>query len=174
MPRKIFSLFILAALGSVWVLSPPHGGTLAAQEKAAGQKKLPRLLAAKPLSTTDQKDELRRLVRERYNAALEEARERYRQLREVANTNPDTVCSAFRRLLASGVLAADTGRARLEFLQAYLELARDFEKLMDQLTGGAAAKAADRAHARYLRVDAELQLLRTRRDLSGPKGTGGK
>jgi hypothetical protein len=173
MPRKTVPLFALAALAA-GPLFAPRAAALGPQEKPAGQPKPPRLLAARPLSTTGQSDKLRRLVRERYNAALEEARERYRQMREVPKFDPDKAFSAFRRLLAAGVLAADTGRDRIQFLEAYLELARGFEKVLEKISGAGAEMAAERAHARYMRIDAELQLLRARRDLSGPKGAGGK
>jgi hypothetical protein len=175
MPRKLSPLLILTALGAVGPLAGPWAGPLAAQEKGAGEKKLPRLLAAKPLPTLDQKDELARLSRERYNAVLEEVRERYGRLREVPNTGLDALFDSIRRLRAAGVLAADTGRARLEFLQAYLELVRELEKVIDNMrtAGAATVLRAEMARARYMRIDAELQLLRLRRDLSGPKGKGG-
>jgi hypothetical protein len=174
MPRKRVPLLVLAALAAAWCLTPPRSGALAAQEKSSDAKKVPALLSAKPLSTTDQKDKLRRLVRERYNLALEEVRARYRRYQDEPNSSLELIFDALHRLRVAGVEAADTGRGRIEFLQRYVELTRYIEQGVEQGVKAGGLGGAERVRARYLRVDAELQLLRAQRDLSGPKGPKGR
>src|SRR5438067_3518715 len=107
MPPKIVPLLVEAALGAAWTLCVPRGDPLVAQPPAgAGEQKLPKLLTAKPLPITEEKDEMRKLMRARYNAALEEVRGRYQQFTH-GHGKVDPMFDAFRRLLASGVVAAD-------------------------------------------------------------------
>src|SRR5207248_8323056 len=109
MSRKVVPLLVVAALGAAWALCVPRGDPLAAQTATTGPQKLPRLLAAKPVEIPEERDELRKLMRARYNAALEEVRGRYQQYFRVGQGKLETMLDAFRRLLASGVVAADTG-----------------------------------------------------------------
>ena len=173
MPRKIVPLLLLAALGAAWFVAAPRRERLSAQpagqKSPKGQKKHPKLLTAKPLGVVGEKDELRRLMRQRYNAALEEVQGRYRQMRG-GTARPDETFDAFRRLLASGVAATDTGRGLVEFLEEYVELTRDAEKTAQAFTRAGNMHQTVASQARYMVLDAEIQLLRARRRLAGPAG----
>jgi hypothetical protein len=167
MSPKIVRLFATAALCAAWALLALAGGA-AAQGK--GEKKLPKLLAAKPLDTGAESDDLRQLIRARYNAALDEARGRYRQLQE-GHGNLGQLFDAFRRLLAAGVAIADTGKTRLLFLEEYVDLTRAAERMAAEHAKAGQMPSVEAAQARYMRLDAEIQLLRARRLLTGPKPT---
>jgi hypothetical protein len=168
MPRKIVLLLLVAALGAAWALGAPRG-RLAAQTPGADQQKLPKLLTAKPLNITQEKDEMRGLLRARYNAALEEARGRYHQFRG-GQGKLQPMLDAFRRLLASGVAAADTGKAQIEFLEQYVELTRTVTDMAQAFLKSGQASNADAAQAQYMLLDAQIQLLNAQRRLAGPPG----
>jgi hypothetical protein len=170
MSRKIVPLLVVAALGAAWALCVPRGDPLAAQPAGAGQQKLPRLLTAKPVEIMEERDEMRKLLRARYNAALEEVRGRYHQFRD-GQGKLEPMFDAFRRLLASGVAAADTGKDQVEFLELYVDLTRQVAKSVDGLAKiGGQIPSADAAQARYMHLDAQIQLLHAQRRLAGPAG----
>jgi hypothetical protein len=169
MARKIMPLLVVAALGAAWVLCVPRGHPLAAQPAATGQKKLPRLLTAKPVGSTEERDEMRKLMRARYHAALEEVRGRYQQFLH-GNGKADSMFDAFRRLLASGVVAADTGKAQVEFLEQYVDLTRQVSNMVSGQAKSGQISPAEAALARYMHLDAQIQLLHAQRRLAGPAG----
>ena len=170
MLRKTVPLLLVAALGAAWILIPRSVERLSAQSSAgAKQKKLPKLLAAKPLDVEGAQDEMTRLLRERYNAAVEEVRERYRQF-QTSSPNIEPMFDALRRLLASGAAAVATGRNRIDFLSQYLELTRDLAAQTEKLAKNGTASRAEAAQARYMVLDARIQVLHAQRRLAGPGG----
>ena len=96
MSRKVVPLLVVAALGAAWALCVPRGDPLAAQTATPGPQKMPRLLAAKPVEIPEERDELRKLMRARYNAALEEVRGRYQQFMH-GHGKVDPMLDAFRQ-----------------------------------------------------------------------------
>jgi hypothetical protein len=170
MSRKLVPLLAVAALCAAWFVSAPPRERLSAQPAGPKpQKKLPKLLTTKPLDITGEKDEMRRLVRQRYNAALEEVRGRYQRL-DQSFARADELFDSFRRLLASGVAATDTGRELVDFLVEYADLARDAERRTQAFVRAGQANGVAASQARYMVLDAEIQLLRARRRLAGPAG----
>jgi hypothetical protein len=170
MPRKLVPLLAVAALGAAWFLSDPPRERLRAQTAGPkAPKKQPKILSAKPLETDGERDEMRRLVRQRYNAALAEVRGRYQQL-DQSSTRMDELFDAFRRLLASGVAATDTGRELVDFLEQYVELTLDMQRRTQAHVRAGQSNNVAAAQARYMVLDAEIQLLRARRRLAGPAG----
>jgi hypothetical protein len=172
MPRKIVPFLVVAVLGAAWALCTSRGDPLAAQPASPGREKLPRLLAAKPLEEAGERDELRRLMRARYNAALEEARQRY-QLFRGGTARLEQTLDAFRRLLASGVATADTGKERVEFLERYVDLTRGVARMAESIAKSGQGHGADAAQARYMYLDAQIQLMSAQRRLAGPPGVKG-
>ncbi len=164
MSPKTVRLLVSLALCAAWI-PLTLAGSVTAQGKA--QTKLPKLLAAKPLETGAESDDLRQLIRARYNAVLEEVRGRYQQVRD-GSGNLGQLLEAYRRLLAAGVAAADSGKNRLLFLEEFVELTRDAERLAASLTRAGVQRATEAAQARYLRLDAQIQLIRARKQLTGP------
>ena len=170
MLRKMVPLLMVAALCATWILIPRSEERLSAQSPAgAKQKKMPRLLAAKPLDVEAASDEMTRLLRGRYNAAVEEVRDRYQHL-QASSARVESMFDALRRLLASGAAAVTTGRARIEFLEQYLELTQDVADRAEKLVKSGTASRAEAAQARYMVLDARIQVLHAQRRLAGPGG----
>jgi hypothetical protein len=169
MPRKIMPRLLVAALGAAWALCAPRGDSLAAQPPGAGRPKLPRLLTAKPVEVTEERDEMRKLMRARYNAALEEVRGRYQQFLH-GTGKVDSMFDAFRRLLASGVVAAESVKDQVEFLEQYVDLTRQVSGSVHGQAKSGQISSAEAAQARYMHLDAQIQLLHAQRRLAGPPG----
>jgi len=169
MSRQIVPVLVVAALGAAWAVCVPRGDPLAAQTAATGQQKLPRLLTAKPVEIAEERDEMRKLMRARYNAALEEVRARYQQFLH-GHGKLDPMLDAFRRLLASGVVAADTGKDQVEFLEQYVDLTRQVSNNVHGQKKSGQFSSAEAAQARYMYLDAQIQLLHAQRRLAGPAG----
>jgi hypothetical protein len=170
MPRKIVPLLVVAALGAAWVLSVLRGDPVVAQSPTGTTpQKLPKLLAAKPVDYTEERDELRKLTRARYNAALDEVRARYQQFMH-GHGKLDPMLDAFRRLLASGVVAADSVKGQVEFLEQYVDLSRQVSSMVHGQEKSGQMSMAEAAQARYMLLDAQIQLLHAQRRLAGPAG----
>jgi hypothetical protein len=169
-PVRLFLSVALCATSALLVL-PGSATTQGKAPKKPQDQKLPKLLAGKPLDTGVESDDLRQLLRARYNAALEEARLRYRQLNSGAPgaTSLSELLDTLRRLLVSGMAVMDVGKNRVLFLEEYVDLTRRIERTAADSVRAGVASGAAAAQARYMRLDAEIQLLRTRRLLAGPK-----
>jgi hypothetical protein len=170
MPRKIMPLLVVVALGVAWALCVPRGDPVVAQPPSGtASQKLPKLLAAKPTEISEERDELRKLTRARYNAALDEVRARYQQFQH-GNGKLDPMLDSFRRLLASGVVAADSVKGQVEFLEQYVELTRQVSGIVHGQEKSGHMSMAEAAQARYMLLDAQIQLLHAQRRLAGPAG----
>ncbi len=167
MIRKIVPVLSVLALCAAWAFVPRPGERLSAQPAGVGQKKMPKLLTSKPLETEGEKDQMARLLRQRYNAALEEVRLRYKQFSN-NTTGMEPMLDACRRLLASGATAITIGRNRIEFLESYLELTEDLAARSEQYAKSGQGHQAEAAQARYMVLDARIQLLHAQRRLAGP------
>jgi hypothetical protein len=172
MPRKIVYRF--ATLLCVLAILPGlPGGALGQGPKPKNGLKLPKLLTTRPLDPAGESDEIRRLLRARYNAVLEEVRGRWQQF-QTGSSKLDPLLESLRRLRSSGVEVEAIGRNRLQFLEDYVAMTRQVEDLVQRAVKAGQLASADAAQARYMRLDAEVELLRARLELAGPKGTPGR
>jgi hypothetical protein len=142
---------------------PPKGG------EVKEEVKLPKLLAGKPLADLPKDNELGRLLKARYNAALEESQARYQEY-AAGKVSLDQLSETLRRLMDAGVEAREAAADQMALREQFVELAREVERASRERHGAGRISAAEMARARYLRLDAEVNLARARRDAAINKG----
>lgn len=126
----------------------------------------PALLTAKPMTAAEGADPLRKLVIERYNAALAEVQKRHQALAQLPNATYDIepLCQAAERLRKAGAEAAATPDAKVKFHETDVELAKYVESRAEAARrSGVDKNPADLELARYQRADAEIELLRAKK-----------
>lgn len=161
--RRLIAALVVSFLPVLGWVSP------ASAEQAAEQK-LPAILTAKPRQPGEKDDDLRKLLVARYNAAVAEIAAFYRDFLKGRGTF-ETFVPAAQRLVESGIELSDTPAEQIALREQFLELAKEVEK--NQLACHEAGRIPDSevAQARYLRLDAEIRLLRAKRkaDQAKPK-----
>jgi hypothetical protein len=151
-------------------------GTSAAQEPPPRRSgvKFPALLSSKPFPEDPKDDELRKLLKERYNAALAEAREYY-AFEQFVNGRvwlldaPDQVYSRWKRLVESGLELCDEPAEKVTLLANYVMLIKDNELVEKLRFEGGQNRPGTFQRARFERLDAEVRLLRAKREAEGVK-----
>jgi len=141
---------------------------LCAQDKDQPEKKLPSILDAKPLKADAKDDELKKLLIARYNAAVEEMTVRY-ALIQAGQADSNAAFESSQRLLLSGLELCDKPADRVTLLTQYLELTRAVEKVMDLQVQAGKGLRTDLSRALYYRIDAEIQLLKAKREAEKAK-----
>jgi len=132
------------------------------------EEKTPKILTAKPLKPGPKDDELRRLLIERYNSAVTEMQGRHQEVLAGKGTL-EVFAVVGKRLVESGLELNEKPADRVTLLEQYLELMREIEKINVSLFEAGRISKADLALARYLRIDAEIKLLRAHRKANPPK-----
>jgi hypothetical protein len=137
---------------------------VAAATGLAGQRpeqpdKEPPIRLGPPLRVDPKDDPLRKLLKERYNAVLEETKLRHVAV-EAGRATLDEVFDAFQRLLRAGLEVAETHAQRVALLKQNLDLATEVERIIAKKVQAGALPDADLHRARYNRLDAEIRLLR--------------
>lgn len=138
-------------------------GAVAAQEERPAEK--PRqaaILKAEPLAIDPRDDELGRLLKERYNAAVAELKGSL-AMYEHGRGNFAQIAHAGRRVLDAGVEIWTTPKDKLVLLASYVELAVDNEKLAKASYNVGQGMQIDVDRATYERVSAQLMLVREKR-----------
>jgi hypothetical protein len=130
--------------------------------------KLPALLTAKPLKEDPKDDELRKLLKARYNAAVDEVATLYKMYL-AGRGNIDGFIDAGQRLVKAGLELHDKPADKIALLTQFVELAREAEKIAEARMGFSGT-AAEFYRVRYQRLDAEIQLLRAKREADKAKG----
>ena len=137
--------------------------------------KLPALLAAKPLKAGPQDDELRKLLKARYNEAVSEARDYY-ELEHLASTsaiemdaNEGYRYQALHRVMQAGLEVFEKPAEKVAFLKQYLEVLKAAEKRTQAKNDVGRNRLGDLNRARYERLDAEIRLLRAKREADKAK-----
>jgi hypothetical protein len=132
------------------------------------EEKLPKILTAKPFKPGPKDDELRRLLIERYNSAVTEMQGRHQEFL-VGKGTLEIFAVVGKRLVDSGLELNEKQADKVSLLEQYLELMREVEKINASLFEAGRISKADLALARYLRIDAEIKLLRIQRQANSPK-----
>jgi len=127
---------------------------------------LPAMLTAKPLEPAPGDDELRKLLKERYNSALRALKGLYERLL-IDSSMPSpmiSIVSAGRTLL-DAKLAISQGRDPIRVYEDYVELTKYFEALARSILQSKAGQMspADFEAAHEARIDADIKLLQARR-----------
>jgi hypothetical protein len=130
--------------------------------------KLPALLSAKPLKIHPKDDELRKLLKARYNEAVSEARDEY-EYEEVARKygpsrvfDPDDLYGIWQRVVVSGLELCDTPAEKIALLTNYLEVTKEAEQIAQRRYDAGKIRSSDLHRARYERLQAEIQLGRAK------------
>jgi hypothetical protein len=114
---------------------------------------------AKPLPAEAKDDQLRKLLKDRYNEALGEVKDLYEVIRAgkaIALLLPP----ASQRLTHADLELSDKPADKVVVLRRYLNLTKASEKLFQVKFEIGTSPILDLCRARYYRIDAEIQLLR--------------
>ncbi len=135
------------------------------------EEKLPALLAAKPLKEDPKDDELRKLLKARYNEALGEAKDFYEseKLPPARLINLNDRYGRWQRLVQAGLELCDKPAEKVALLTQYVELTKELEKKEQARFDAGREAAYELRRARYERLDAEIQLLRAKREADKAK-----
>jgi hypothetical protein len=133
------------------------------QAPGGSEAELPALLKAEPVKADPQDDDLRKLLKERYNEAVAEMSERSRQMR-AGSTTFDSCFVAAQRLVPAGLELSEKPADQVALLEKYVALAKQYERLLeDRLERGIRGFSKAELHqVKYARADAEIQLLRAK------------
>jgi hypothetical protein len=143
-------LLVLAFASAQAVAAPP-----------AEEEKPPAIVAAKLLKPAPGDGALRKLLIARYNTALEELKIRYR-LPLGDQEALDGLIDVAKRVVASKLELSSKLADEITVRQQYLELVTEVERIYQNLVEGGVRTRIDLKKARYLRLDAEIQLLRAK------------
>lgn len=157
---------VWSALGFlVLVIVFPH--PLAAQDKPVEEVKLPAFLKARPAQAADGDDALRKLYKERYNAALKVAAARYLEFL-AGRGSMEQFHFACRLLLRTELEMADKPAEKLTVREKFLTLAKEIEAIEEQRFEAGRASVADKELARVNRLTAEIELLQAKQQGQAP------
>jgi hypothetical protein len=134
------------------------------------EPELPALLKAEPVKVDPKDDELRKLLKERYNEALAEIDERSRRVLGILET-PDTLLGAAERFVRAGLELSGKPADQVALLEKYVEFAKAVEQAVDvRIKAGVRNFTKGDLHqAKYARADAEVQLLRAKEKAKADK-----
>jgi outer membrane efflux protein len=137
--------------------------------------KVPALLSAKSVKADPKDDELRKLLKARYNEAVSEAKAYY-ELEQLANRNAveltrneDYRYRMLQRVVQAGLELCDTPGEKVALLKQYLEVTKEDEKRTQARYDAQRIPIGDLNRARYERLDAEIRLLRAKREADKAK-----
>jgi hypothetical protein len=163
--EALLSFSLLPMLASYSAAQAPQPRPEKAEPKA------PALLTRLPLKVDTKDDEMRKLLKARYNEALAEVEGLTRMFQmAVAGVSYDSVAEARQRLLQAGLELCDRPADKVALLTQFVELSKETEKIAQARLE--AARGSDSAihRFRYQRLDAEIQLLRAKREADKAKG----
>jgi len=143
-------------------LAVPSEAVPSQDKKPVGkEEKAPAFLKAEPLKIEAGDDELTKLLKERYNAAVAELQARNKAL-ESGNGTVEDIFGAARKVLRSELALSDKPADRIAVREKYLELERAAERIATTRFQAGKLGDDDLAAVRYLRLDAEVQLLKAK------------
>jgi hypothetical protein len=139
-------------------------------ERPAEKLQLPALLRSGPLQPERQADELRKLLIARYNAAVAEMQMRHKlfQTGNDKEFDPEALSRAANRILRAALELAKSPQEKVRAYELHLELARFAQDMEEARQRAGAGGSPIRVEvARYNRLDAEIKLLRARKEAGG-------
>jgi hypothetical protein len=133
------------------------------QDPGGPGEELPALLKEQPVQADPRDDDLRKLLKERYNEAVAEVAVRYQRLLGGVET-PDSVFAGAQRLVRAGLELKEKPADQVALREKYVALAKAVEKSVEERVqaGTKSYGPADLHQAKYERADAEIQLLRAK------------
>ncbi len=126
----------------------------------SGFSPAPKLVPQATAAERGNRQELDRLLKARYETAKNLLDLEQKRLREGVTTL-GRVCDAARWVRDSAVELPVTAKERLAALTNYVALTRRLEESVQRAAANGAMSPSDKESARYMRLDAEVILLRT-------------
>jgi len=154
-------------LWTAMVFSAPVVTVCAEQPAAQPPAKLPAIIMARPMKPASGDDELRRLLIDRYNAVVSEMQARYREFL-AGRSAIDAFVDVAKRLVESGLEVYEKPAEQITLLEQFLELAKEAERIQKERLDANRIGVQDYEYNRYLRLDAEIKLLRAKRRAMAP------
>jgi hypothetical protein len=139
------------------LIGPAFGQT--GREPDPAEEALPAYLKREPLKPAEGDSALRKLQKERFNAALATTKARYQEYLAGRGTT-DMLLDSVQRLTTADLELTDKPAERIAILEKRLALYREADKIMEARYQAGRISLADREEMRYQRLDAEIQLLR--------------
>jgi hypothetical protein len=130
---------------------------------------VPALLTGQPLKDDPKDDELRKLLKARYNEALVEKGGLYKMYR-AGQGSFGSFAEARQRLLQAGLELCDKPADKVALLTQFVKLTKAAEKVAQARFEAARGTESALHRLRYQRLGAEIQLLRAKREAA--KATG--
>jgi len=123
------------------------------------------VLSTPPLELKDDDTQLNRLKKERFNAALNEAKARFDLYKRGLTKLPDLI-EVGQRLFSAEVDLYDKPEDRARVLERHLEVYNEAEENLEKHVKEGLATQADLEQLRYNKVSLEIDLLNTRNSIS--------
>jgi hypothetical protein len=152
---------VLAMLLWVIVFQP----CVRAQRVLKFSPKVLEVLSTPPLELKDDDTQLNRLKKERFNAALNEAKARFDLYKRGLTKLPDLI-EVGQRLFSAEVDLYDKPEDRARVLERHLEVYNEAEENLEKHVKEGLATQADLEQLRYNKVSLEIDLLNTRNSIS--------
>lgn len=142
-----------------------HGIFAEAQDLGSGQEETKPLTIfdAEFLKVESNDDDLRKLLKARYNEAISEVQQGYEQY-EAGRISFDSLFDSVERLTRSGLELYERPAEKVESLTRLLEFAKELEKVVQRKNELGASTERDLHRARFSRFDIEIQLTRMKRE----------
>jgi hypothetical protein len=158
--------WVLAALVLMLALQPcAH-----AQQARKLSPKVLEVLNMPLLEIKEDEDPILRLKKERFNAALQEAKARFDMYKLGLTKSPDLI-EVGERLFGAQVDLYEKPEDRVRVLQQQLDVYNEAEGNLEKQVKEGLAPEADLDHRRYNKTSLEIELLTARRDLGQPAST---
>jgi hypothetical protein len=158
--------WVLAALVLMLALQPcAH-----AQQARKLSPKVLEVLNMPLLEIKEDEDPILRLKKERFNAALQEAKARFDMYKLGLTKSPDLI-EVGERLFGAQVDLYEKPEDRVRVLQQQLDVYNEAEGNLEKQVKEGLAPEADLDHLRYNKTSLEIELLTARRDLGQPAST---
>lgn len=155
-----------------WVGNSAAQSLQAQKPHARTKVKLPALLSGKPLKEDPSDDEMRKLLKARYNESVAALKEYY-ELTSLPGVDTiyslDELYGGWHRLLTAGLALSNRPGEKIALLTQYIDIVKAIEKDQQARYDAGRTHLTDLHRARYERLDAEIQLLQAKRQAKEEK-----
>ena len=158
--------WVLAAL----ILMPFLQPCAHAQQARKLSPKVLEVLNMPLLEIKEDEDPLLRLKKQRFNAALKEAKARFEMYKQGLTKSPDLI-EVGERLFGAQVDLYDKPEDRVRVLQQQLDVYNEAEGNLEKQVKEGLAPEADLDHLRYNKASLEIELSTARKNLAPPAAT---
>jgi len=167
-PTRATTVFTILSTAWLWVWAGP--GVPAQQPKPADADEPPvvakvrPILKAKPVEPSKNDDELKKLLKARYNTAVRLLRAAYDRV-ESGRDTPESLFQPFRLVHDAGIELYDKLADQIAMRELYLEIAKEVEKFTETRFQDQRISVMELESVRYQRLTAEIELIRAKKKL---------